>query len=394
MIKSWARCIQSLALVIIDFLSTSIISRQSISVCFIRLDKIGDFILWLDSAKALHKMYPKRRITLIANSTWVELAEKLPYWDEVLPIDVRRLRYNLLYRWQTMRKIRRQGFGLAIQPTFSRDFLTGDSVMRATGAPERIGFSSDNSNILQWEKRISDRWYTHLVSADSRPKMELERNAEFIRLMGVAGYQAMVARLPTVAILPDALQIKKAYFIVFPGASWNGKQWPIENFAALIRHICTNTGWQAVLCGSSVEHRLCSMLAKETPSPVLNLAGRTNLPEFVELIRGANLLIGNDTSAIHIASAVETPSVCIFGGGHFGRFMPYPANIEGCLPVGVYREMPCFNCNWNCNQPHTKNGPVPCISGVSVDAVIAAANAALTSGDRETWTVFNIREDL
>jgi ADP-heptose:LPS heptosyltransferase len=384
MFKNWLRCLYSLALVVLDFFSIFYIKRKSASICIIRLDKIGDFILWLDSAKKLREMNSDKRITLIGNSTWTKLAEKLPYWDEVLSIDVERLRYNMFYRWQTMRKIRLKGFILTIQPAFSRDLLISDSVMRATGSHERIGFSGDNSNILSWEKRISDRWYTQLVPADPRPKMELIRNAEFLRQIGAVGYKASVASMPTVAILPETLHIKKPYFIVIPGASWSGKQWSLDNYAEVIQKVCTNTGWQVVLCGSSVEHKLCSMLSKKTLLPVLNFAGKTNLPEFVELVRGANLLIGNDSSAIHIAATVNTPSICIFGGGHFGRFMPYPKNLNGYFPVGVYKEMPCFNCNWICNQPHQKNTPLPCVSGVTVEEVNEAVNAILTTLSNET----------
>ena len=391
-IRSRARCIQSLMLCSFDYFIGGQIKRKSTFISVIRLDKIGDFILWLDSAKTLRGLYPGQRIILIANSTWAELAEKLPYWDEVWSVDYRRLMRSLIYRWQIMRKIRQQGFDIAIHPTFSRHFPTGDSVVRATGARERIGFAGDENNSSSWQKLVSDRWYTRLMPANPLPMMEIERNAEFVRLLGINNYDAAVPLLPIVATLPDALRIKKPYFIVFPGASWSGKQWPIESYVALVRNIHTNTGWQPVVCGSSGERGLCSMLSERTLPPALNLAGQTSLPQFAEVVRGASLLIGNDTSAIHIAAAVETPSVCILGGGHFGRFLPYPENLPGCRPVAVYREMACFGCNWRCNQPHTPNGPVPCISSISVDAVIASANQALSYGSCKIGSESKIRE--
>lgn len=366
--------------------------NKSTFVSIIRLDKIGDFILWLDSARTLRELYPGRRLILIANSTWAELAEKLHYWDEVWSVDYLRLTRSLIYRWQVMRKIRQQGFDIAIHPTFSRDFMTGDSVVRATGARERIGFRGDNSNSQLWQKRVSDRWYTRLVPANPVPMMEIERNAEFVRLLGVNSYKPAVRPLPRVATLPDALRINVRYFIVFPGASWSGKQWPIESYAALVRHIQTNTGWQPVFCGSSEERSLCSTLSEQTSPPALNWAGQTSLPQFVEVVRGASLLIGNDSSAIHMAASVETPSVCILGGGHFGRFLPYPENLPGCRPLAVYREMACFGCNWRCSQPHTPGGPVPCISGTPVEAVIAAVTQALRYVPHKTESVSKPRD--
>jgi ADP-heptose:LPS heptosyltransferase len=107
------------------------------------------------------------------------------------------------------------------------------------------------------------------------------------------------------------------------------------------------------------------------------LAGKTSLPEFVEVIRQARLLISNETSAVHIAAAVKTPSVCILGGGHFGRFLPYPEKVVNCKPVAVFKKMACFGCNWKCNQPHNVNGCVPCIEQIEMPDVISAVDVAL-----------------
>lgn len=70
------------------------------------------------------------------------------------------------------------------------------------------------------------------------------------------------------------------------------------------------------MCGSLEEKSICNEIIEILRSvPVLNLAGKTSLVELVEVIRGAKMLVGNDSSAIHIAAATGTPSVCIHGGG-------------------------------------------------------------------------------
>ena len=103
----------------------------------------------------------------------------------------------------------------------------------------------------------------------------------------------------------------------------------------------------------------------------------TNLAELAELLRSAELLISNETSAVHIAVAVSTPSVCVLGGGHYGRFMPYPSDIAGGMSVVAIHKMPCFNCNWHCTQPHSAGGPVPCISNVTVQSVLEQIEVVL-----------------
>ena len=71
-----------------------------------------------------------------------------------------------------------------------------------------------------------------------------------------------------------------------------------------------------------------------------------------------------------IAAAVGTFTICISGGGHFGRFVPYPElpRQTNYLKV-VYYKMPCYGCNWKCIYPINEGEPAPCIANISVDAV-------------------------
>ena len=134
-----------------------------------------------------------------------------------------------------------------------------------------------------------------------------------------------------------------------------------------------------MLCGSREERSVCDQVIRASGMKATNLAGQTLLPELVEVIRGAAFLVSNETSAIHIAAATGTPSVCILGGGHYGRFLPYDPEDAGKqpLPVPVIHKMDCFGCNWKCTQPHKKGTPVPCISGITVEQVWKAVENIL-----------------
>jgi len=88
------------------------------------------------------------------------------------------------------------------------------------------------------------------------------------------------------------------------------------------------------------------------------------------LLSQSQLIISNDTGTAHISSAVGTPTVCILGGGHFGRFAPYP-DLPGQTNYfnTVYHKMACYGCNWECVYHLKKDEPAPCVSNISVDAV-------------------------
>ncbi|HXB97913.1 MAG TPA: hypothetical protein VNZ54_07660, partial [bacterium] len=99
----------------------------------VRLDAIGDFLLWLPEAKALRGRAGGGRVVLLANQSWADLARSLPYWDEVWPVDVKRFRAVGPYRWALLRRLRAAGFGTALQPAFSRDYSSGDAAIWASG---------------------------------------------------------------------------------------------------------------------------------------------------------------------------------------------------------------------------------------------------------------------
>lgn len=352
------------------------------NVIVVKLDAIGDFILWLDAAKELKQLYPNRKVMLLANLIWAELAKQLPYWDEVWPVNVPQLRLTRysFYRAKLLRAIRKRGIDVAIQPTYSRELLVGDALVRASGARERIGSVGDYYNITPRQKRIANRWYTRLLPVSQNPLMELERNAEFIRNLGKKHFAAASPVLPKLAELPERLRIATPYVILFPGAGWNGRQWPTTRFAEIANPLSLKRGLRVVVCGSVAEAALCQRVVESAEVEVLNLAGQTSLPDFVELVRGARLLIGNETSAVHIAAAVGTPAVCILGGGHYGRFLPYKlATDRDTAPQPALHRMPCFGCDWRCSQPHKEGGPMPCIDGISVNDVLQASERALAA---------------
>lgn len=361
------------------FYTIKLKKNHSTELLIVRLDSIGDFIIWLDSAKEYRRIYPGRKITLCVNALLFELAITQPYWDKVIPLDLHRFINNPIYRWKLLHNISQAGFSIAIQPNFSRSYYYGDSVIRATRAYEKIGSQSDLNNIKVIEKKISDRWYSKLVVATKKPLMELERNAEFISNLSGQKFCPQLSKLSQASLLLESLKIDREYFIIFPGASWYGRQWPTGCFAEVSEYLHKKYGLQVVLCGSSAEVALCKRVADKVSVESVNLAGKTTLSELAELIRGAKLLIANETSAIHIAAAVGTPSVCILGGGHYGRFMPYPEDIEGIKPFIAIHKMSCFNCNWRCNQEYHRSGPVPCILSITINQVLTLADQTLSS---------------
>jgi ADP-heptose:LPS heptosyltransferase len=345
-------------------------SQNSKIVLVVRLDNIGDFILWIPAAKELRALYPATewQLILLANKTWADMAKELDIFDEVLPIDRQRLFMNLAYRFRALCQSRRASAHIAIQPTYSRDMLRDDALIRASGAEQRIGSQGDCSNTKPWLKLLADRTYTRLVPATAKPIHELERNAEFVA--GLGGVNRL--DLPSLSILSTQLPSVLdgiTYFVLFPGASWAGKQWPAARFAELAVRIRRQTGWVCVICGGEADVITAQKIQTLAGPPVINLAGKTDVRELLATLAGSRLVITNDTSAAHMSPAVGTPTVCILGGGHYGRFLPYSLSDDLPNMVVVNKPMECYGCNWRCIYPVTAGDAMPCIAQISVEAV-------------------------
>jgi len=339
----------------------------------VRLDLIGDFIIWLDAAKEFRALYPEQRIVLFANATWANVAERMLYWDEVVSIDVPRLRTDDWYRLSVLLQIQRRHFDIAIQPTYSREYV-GDLCVRAANFAQRIAHIGDDNNIHSALKAKADAWYTNLVSEKISTTVELTHNANLIRHLGNPEFKSRMPRICRLEDLPQTLKIDTPYCVIVPGASWAPKMWPTSNFGYLAQEISQGLKLTTILCGTSEEKKICDQVARSTGATVINLAGKTTLIEMIELIRSAQLVIANDSAAIHIAAATNTRAVCILGGGHFGRFLPYQPEISEnswSLPKVAFSEMDCYGCRWTCQYLASQSmGVVPCISQVDPSIVL------------------------
>lgn len=354
-------------------------------VLLVRVDAIGDFVLWLAAAREFRSLYPDQRITLCVNAAVYDLAKALPYWDDIVTVDAKRFSRNLVYRLKLLLLLRKRNFDTVIHPTYSRVFLHGDSIVRASGARQRVGSVGDLTNTHPILKKISDTWYTMLLPVNPAPMMELERNAEFMRICSGRPFATQLPVLPKLEDLPQALSVQSPYFVIFPGASWSGRRWPTSKFAQVAAALHKANGWTPVLCGSYGDRLTCQQVIDECGvSSAINLSGLTDLPGLTEVLRSATLLVSNETSAVHLSVAVSTLTVCILGGGHYGRFMPYPFAISDGKSVAADYKMPCFHCNWHCTEPHSAGGPVPCISNVTVASVLERIQAISPFGGRHT----------
>jgi len=352
--------------------------KKNEGVLIVRTDAVGDFFLWTAVAGFYADLFPGKRLTFLCNKTSYGAAAAISLWEKVIPLDVVQFRKDFKYRFKMLRQIKAQGYSVAIQPTFTRDLFCGDSLVRASDANQRIGYYGEVPNQDGFLRFIFDRVFTRLVDVNQGSISEFDRNIHFAREVGSLNRPEYMPLAKQDEVIQE-ISLIGSYFVLCPGASSNITIWPLENYISLIKNILANFKVSIVICGSELEAVKGVEIVKQCGPRVISLCGKTSLSELVEVIRNASLLIGNDSSGVHIAASVDTPSICLLGGGQFGRFFPYPNSFPGKFPpIAVFNNMPCFNCNWICTaSAYIKGGVAPCVENISVDRVLVEVKRLL-----------------
>ena len=362
------------------------------NVLIIKIDAIGDFLIWLDSAKEYRNLYPGKKLTLMCNSACMDIAKHTGYFDDYILCNIRKFEADNKYRKELLVSLKDKHFDVMILTAYSRT-IHMDMISATISAKEKYGFVCDESktNLSRYittagTKKKLDSIYTKLIPASESWLMEVERNAELIRGLGIKDFKSAMPVLKPYEASEEVIP-KGNYYVIFPGASTPKKMWPISKFAQIADYVFEKTGYVGYVCGSKEEKYLydgiCS--SKKAETLVYDYLGKTTLLELAEVIRNAKFVISNDTSGIHFAAVTNTPSVCILGEYNYGRFLPYSYDKisdtkyqSGIAPMYIcLAGMPCAKCavgkmTSECKVCMATTGRYLCVDKIEVADVIKA----------------------
>jgi len=350
------------------------------NTAIVKLDHIGDFFLAIDSIYSIYKREDK--CVLICSKDLIGIAECCNFIDNIFPIDVAKYSGNILYRVQINRKLSNFELQRAFHLSFSRVFLIGDSVSRFLNCKNKVAFVGDNSNQNNIQKRISSQWYWNLIPADSDNIFEGCLNNNFYK--SVYGDSIIDPDIKLFENVKTPPLINEDYIVINLGSSSANKRWNIHKFAELGSEVCQKYGYKIILTGSKNEKGLAAQFLDiiVDVQKIDNMCGRTSIGEYINLISNAKFVVTNDTSAAHIAPFFNIPCFVVYGGWHFGRFLPYSDDFRKIPPTVIYKKMDCFGCNISC---YAKKDDLlsnfPCISSLSVKEVSSVINNTLVSNN-------------
>ncbi len=319
-------------LIILPFINIKKVKTLPDSMLIIRMDAIGDYILFRNFISLLKDSseYRNYKITLCGNIAWKELAENLDkdVVDNFVWMNRKKFYGNFIYKYKMLKEIHNYGFEIAIETTYSREVLYGDEIIKVSRASERIGNTGSLDKHSKWKRNLfSDKWYTKLISSKENNLFEFNRNKEFFENLLEMKIDIKKPSIDVSDISFTKLPGKN-YIVLFPGGSSEKRRWDINNYVETARYILDNSNYDIVIDGSEKEIKLAQYIWDNLKSQrVFITAGSTSLTEMAKLLSSAELLISNETSAVHFAVAVDTRFICISNGAFYSRFHPYPKEI-------------------------------------------------------------------
>ncbi|MBI4714345.1 MAG: glycosyltransferase family 9 protein, partial [Nitrospirae bacterium] len=333
----------------------------------IRLSAMGDIVMASPVIAGFRAEYPDSRIAWLVEEGFEDLLKANPLLDEVIVLPrrtwKRMAREGRLWALGSSligfaKELRRRRFDLAVD---LQGLLKSGIWAFLSGAAERIGLGS---------KEGSRRLMTSIV-----PKFpgDPRIGSEYRRLLSVLGFDMGPFRMDVALNEADEHfaetfrgdnGLEGGYIVITPFTTRPQKHWVETRWNDLARDLSANLGYRTVILGGRGDREAGERIVSRSGGELLDMTGRTTLPQAAALIKHAALLIGVDTGLTHVGIAFNIPTIAIFGST-----CPYTDTTRENAVV-LYKKLACSPCRRN----PTCNGAFDCMKSVTVEEVSREAS--------------------
>jgi lipopolysaccharide heptosyltransferase I len=328
----------------------------------VKLSSLGDVIHALPTLEALREAHPRGHLTWLVEAAAAPLLLGHPALDEVWAVPRVRLGQqlrgdDLRSLARLVRRVRAQDFDLVLD---LQGLLKSALWVALARSPRKVGYNGTREG-------------SYLVLTERVPPYNPDAHAVW-RYLNLAHYLGAAPGPPRFRLgsaVPGASQIladlgSRPVAVLHPGARWVSKLWPAAAWARLAEWLSREKGLYVVLTGSGADQELAGAILAETATPVHNLAGRTTLAELAALLKQATLAVTTDTGPMHLAAALGTRVVALFGPTAPWRTGPFGLGHQ-VVRLGLDCS-PCFKRR--CPEPR-------CLTDLPPEAVQAACEKIL-----------------
>lgn len=290
-------------------------------IALLKPSALGDIVHSLPVLSALRQRFPTAHISWIISSSYAPLLQGHPDLDAVLSFDRGAWRtawgQAVRHYGSFIQHLRQARFDLVID---LQGLLRTGIMALCSGAPRRVGLATAREGSAWSCTDIIDHPRLRQLHA-------VERYWQIIKALGGGGLPVQF-RVP---LQPAALAWARQLLSALPrpwlclgvGARWETKRWLPEHFAALADTAQHHFGGTVIFLGRSEEQPLAQKVARQLAGPVLDVAGRTDLPQLAALLSLADVMIANDSGPLHLAAALGRPVLAPYTCTSVQRHGPY-----------------------------------------------------------------------
>ena len=327
-------------------------------ILLIKPSSLGDIVHAMPTCAAIRRAYPKARLTWLVKRAWAGLVKRIDGVDRVWPVE------STLTGWLSqISLLRAERFDLVVD---LQGLFRSAAIGWLSGSPLLVGFANGREGspwfysrsvpVPQLDMHAVDRY---LLVAEAVGAVETG-TPEFRFRIPQTDHEEIDGLLSRSGVMPGT-----SWVAMNVSARWPTKQWPAASFAE-VADLLRQEGWGAVvMIGGPEERADVAAVSAMMKTPAIDLAGATTVGLLPALLSKASVLITNDSGPMHIAAAVGTPVVALFGPTSAVRTGPYGVGhhvLTGKVPCS-----PCFSRT--CHNTL----PLECLQRVSPEQVLAAA---------------------
>ena len=325
--------------------------EKTFRILIIRFSSIGDIVLTSPVTRHLRKIYPKAELDYLTKTEYAPLAQALPGFDHVVSFEIP----NGI--WALSARLRRKSYDLvvdlhgSIRSRLVTLLTNGNQVVRYNKQRvARIALIASNRNKRSWEiNHTVDRYLDIINKLGDGEILPIAKTylSEIDRLP-----QLIVKKSISIEIMNSLTKagIKSESSIVgiAPSASHSTKRWRPDYFAIVADYLVEVHGMTILLLGGADDSIVTKKVVSAMKTSALNWFGRTNLLQLAAAIKQCRILISNDSGPMHIATAVGTPALGIFGSTHpqlgFAPLGPQDTMVSlnlPCSPCSLHGDRVC-----------------------------------------------------
>ena len=332
------------------------------NILIVRLGALGDIVHAIPAAAALRRAFPSARIDWLVDAKHREILELVEPIDRIISLE----QPNLGGWIGVTRELRRTRYDAALD---FQGLMKSAVLARASGAARVLGFS-----IWHLREKGARPFYSESLepARDAAHGHVIFKNLRLIEGLGVtdAALDFPLRRSRSAAL--DAIRAQagdRPFALINPGAAWPNKCWYSDRFGELAAFLSEVRGLVPFVLWGPGEEGTAHVVA-ESANGLARVAPRTTITDLVEICRSAALMVSGDTGPLHIATAVGTPVVSIFGPTdpvRNGPWAPDDISVSRFESCGCHYDRRCRQEQW-------------CLTTVPVTEVTAGVQRRLGSG--------------